>query len=897
MNEDTTFSLPKVTDAKFSETTSAGRDDHHPMTDPPVRTEQRMKNSSQNDVVDSSSKLDQLQQKEKSGTDINNPKEEDVKSSSPSHEYYAIVLDSGPIIKQYDGMIHNLRGRALKYVTTSSVIQEIRDNRSRQFLNTVIVPLLDLRIRHPTEESIQQIITFSKQTGDYSSLSTIDLHVLALTLDMEKEGCSAGAGSASASCTNTLAASSSLSTLHLDHIRKTPKRKIGLGTICPMNTVSEDEVGTIQEEKKGDDDEELKRQQQCREDGAIVGLGQGEYDEVIDDDDDHSASSSDRNNDENEQPLLETADSKSAVEQKPIVKKSWANLTNPSVTVSDIADPLSNRFDSMTVSAPTASIGTKTRDVKQDYTTTQGNDIDEGGQFDDASEDEYDNVTNMFAATPTSKIEAELKLDFPSLSAAATVPYEGEDDENYDTSAAAHDDDVNDRSDNESKKSTERVTTRDSGYGGGDDSPKKASVFLTEEQKRKNLQPISKSGRTYNSFRKYKDLMKPSTKSATSKSAAEKSSNDVAKFNAIEIKTTVLDRQQLMLEARAASSLSQPNTAESRILSSGNVLGGSNTTAVGGVENMLAEDDDGQGWITSSTDIQTIKNESGYGQIVPGKSIGSESVSNGNNDVGTACNTAKKKRSSTGPPASCRAACATTDFAMQNVLLQMNLILLSSESGMRIRRLKSWVLRCGACFKIHAADDSFTGGTGIDDHHLSMKRLFCSHCGSGDMMQRISASVDGKTGRLKLHFTKRKQGRHHSIRGTKFSLPKPGSGNRYQGRELLLREDQLLTGAWNQKVKIQSGKKYRSSKSESIFGKDIASSVGCNNVRGGGGAFGSNSWSSSLSSSGRAANGGNAFNDIKVGFGARKNPNAAKGRERRGKKKKSADRACGMRRY
>jgi len=42
--------------------------------------------------------------------------------------------------------------------------------------------------------------------------------------------------------------------------------------------------------------------------------------------------------------------------------------------------------------------------------------------------------------------------------------------------------------------------------------------------------------------------------------------------------------------------------------------------------------------------------------------------------------------------------CMTADFAMQNVLLQMGLNLVSTE-GKRIDRVKSWVLRCHACFK------------------------------------------------------------------------------------------------------------------------------------------------------------------------------------------------------
>lgn len=44
------------------------------------------------------------------------------------------------------------------------------------------------------------------------------------------------------------------------------------------------------------------------------------------------------------------------------------------------------------------------------------------------------------------------------------------------------------------------------------------------------------------------------------------------------------------------------------------------------------------------------------------------------------------------------AGCMTADFAMQNVLLQIGLNLVGLE-GKRIEKIKSWVLRCHACFK------------------------------------------------------------------------------------------------------------------------------------------------------------------------------------------------------
>ena len=107
-----------------------------------------------------------------------------------------------------------------------------------------------------------------------------------------------------------------------------------------------------------------------------------------------------------------------------------------------------------------------------------------------------------------------------------------------------------------------------------------------------------------------------------------------------------------------------------------------------------------------------------------------------------------------------RAACATTDFAMQNVILQMNLELVSVD-GARVRRLKTWVTRCGACFTVYH---------GNKEREKAGGRMFCDKCGS-NMMQRVACSVDRGTGRLKLHL---KRNYRVNTRGTKFSLPKPG---------------------------------------------------------------------------------------------------------------------------
>ena len=47
---------------------------------------------------------------------------------------------------------------------------------------------------------------------------------------------------------------------------------------------------------------------------------------------------------------------------------------------------------------------------------------------------------------------------------------------------------------------------------------------------------------------------------------------------------------------------------------------------------------------------------------------------------------------------SIKTACVTTDFSMQNVMMQMGLSVISVD-GLLIRAAKQWVLRCMACFK------------------------------------------------------------------------------------------------------------------------------------------------------------------------------------------------------
>ncbi|ORZ35006.1 Nin one binding Zn-ribbon like-domain-containing protein [Catenaria anguillulae PL171] len=109
--------------------------------------------------------------------------------------------------------------------------------------------------------------------------------------------------------------------------------------------------------------------------------------------------------------------------------------------------------------------------------------------------------------------------------------------------------------------------------------------------------------------------------------------------------------------------------------------------------------------------------------------------------------------------------CMSDDFAVQNVLLQMGMHLLSLD-GIHVRRLKNWLLRCHACFRTTS----------------EMERRFCPSCG-GNTLIRTSYTIED--GVMHLHLKKNFQ---YKLRGTIFSIPNPKQGR--NADNLILREDQ-----------------------------------------------------------------------------------------------------------
>ncbi|CAI5439750.1 unnamed protein product [Caenorhabditis angaria] len=145
------------------------------------------------------------------------------------------------------------------------------------------------------------------------------------------------------------------------------------------------------------------------------------------------------------------------------------------------------------------------------------------------------------------------------------------------------------------------------------------------------------------------------------------------------------------------------------------------------------EDSEDEGWITAENIDETLKKLGGF-EVEEGMLVG----------------------------------CITTDFALQNVLLFMNLSLVSLN-GYRIRKLKSFVLRCRTCFTT----------TSI------MTKEFCPACGH-KTLHKCAVSVD-ENGEQQLHIN---WNRLANLRGLRYTLAEPKGGKHSVNEKLF--EDQPM---------------------------------------------------------------------------------------------------------
>ncbi|XP_029464146.1 RNA-binding protein NOB1 [Rhinatrema bivittatum] len=132
------------------------------------------------------------------------------------------------------------------------------------------------------------------------------------------------------------------------------------------------------------------------------------------------------------------------------------------------------------------------------------------------------------------------------------------------------------------------------------------------------------------------------------------------------------------------------------------------------------EEDDGEGWITPSN-IKQVQQDFGCWEL----------------------------------PNNIKVGCLTTDFAMQNVLLQMGLHVLE-VNGMQIRQTRNYILRCHGCFRTTS----------------DMTKVFCPTCGN-KTLKKVAVTVN-EDGSLHMHFSRNQK--VLNPRGLKYSLPTPAGG-------------------------------------------------------------------------------------------------------------------------
>lgn len=201
----------------------------------------------------------------------------------------------------------------------------------------------------------------------------------------------------------------------------------------------------------------------------------------------------------------------------------------------------------------------------------------------------------------------------------------------------------------------------------------------------------------------------------------------------------------------------------------------------------------------------------------------------------------------------------TADYAVQNVLLQMGMALVSTE-GLRIDKVRSWVLRCHACFKI--CKDS--------------EKKFCPSCGNPTLIRTsVTSAAPGSSSSattnngLQLHLKKNFQFR---TRGTKTSLPLPKAGSTTSLKDprnanLILREDQPEWQRALNQERIRKQKEQKALERQLEKGKDTLSA-----------RYEDPDWLPGLLSGG----GGKEMGGLPdVGFGRRNNNQAKHGRRRK----------------
>ena len=692
-----------------------------------------------------------------SATNSTNTPSKSASNDIKSHvQYKNIVIDTNAIIK--GSGLSQLRPSCLSmdgFYTVPGVFQEIVDKKAKAHLDQLPFQLIS---REPSSKSVKAVADFARLTGDYRELSLVDLHILALTYELEVLGCNGESG----------------------HLRTEPKRRLGGGRIIPLSTkatyksTNGSDITSYtpidNNSKTNDAQGDLTTTKSAEVNNSAKGImDTGAFEVQIDEcyadeEEDDDVDSNDDSNDGSGDTESETDTEEETMHpENNAATKSWAFIVKPDdiKEKTTTIDPKFRGNDVVDIPFGQMSLSSKQpHPPKKSILEIQQDEMNLGGQFSDAEEDDLgeddygiqyavsdsdaemsDEECDVYILDPEeveerkrknaaqdvstsenkrpikntvspSHLNEELNSNFPSLQAAATVPYEGSDDEKINCKLK------------QSKCNKSSYMEKD-------------AINFEQKQEAKKKESLESVGKHWNSFRKDKHLV-------SSKGLTQRQS----------MKEWELEKERLRLEMiqERSAILAKHNDSKQNKKKSYNasrIMGG--MTLAGQSEQV---DDDGEGWVTVSN-INSIKSKG-----IQGFSFKDQTKPNSNS------NPNNKSGQFSGPDPSNRCACATTDFAMQNIILQMGMVLLSID-GVAVRKLKHWVTRCATCFTVYGGGDSKTNKLG--------GRLFCDKCG-GSYLERVSASVDSKTGRYRLYLSKK---RKNNKRGTKFSLPKPGKVRHY----------------------------------------------------------------------------------------------------------------------
>lgn len=185
------------------------------------------------------------------------------------------------------------------------------------------------------------------------------------------------------------------------------------------------------------------------------------------------------------------------------------------------------------------------------------------------------------------------------------------------------------------------------------------------------------------------------------------------------------------------------------------------------------------------------------------------------------------------PKADLRVTCATADYSVQNVLLQMGITPLTFD-GYAVKSVKLWGLICRAC----------------GHFHRDSSKVFCPKCGN-DTVVRVPIVVDEDGVPTVVN-----SGRKLRTKGTVFSMPKPQSGRVWKP---IFAEDEIKIGGRDRELRHAEKVYEKERQLRDPFNQDNA-------ARG---------WyQRTTTATGKTITAGGGGPRVQAGYGRRTNPNA-----------------------